>query len=35
LQTYDKYDPLHLEFWKSLLEIAEHELAEARKVGKA
>mmetsp|Transcript_6513 Transcript_6513/g.15636 ORF Transcript_6513/g.15636 Transcript_6513/m.15636 type:complete len:764 (-) Transcript_6513:141-2432(-) len=28
--TYDKYDPLHLEFWKSLLQIAEHELTEAR-----
>jgi hypothetical protein len=32
MQEYDKHVPSHQEFWKSLLQIAEHELVEARKV---
>lgn len=29
-QEYDKYDTLHHEFWKALLEVADHELREAK-----
>ena len=28
---YDKYEAMHSEFWGALLEVAEHELAEARR----
>ncbi len=30
-QEYDKYNPLHEQFWKALAEVAEYELQEAKK----
>jgi hypothetical protein len=31
MQEYDKYEPLHIEFWKAVEQVADVELAEARK----